>query len=139
MKTQILILFIATSFFIACNQNGQKINSNEQVETKFIHDSDTVLSVYYFHSTHRCPTCYAVENVTKEALKEFFGDKITLQTYNFQEDSNKALVERFQISGQTLLIVKGDKKVDLTNYAFINATSNPNKLKEKIIATIKSM
>lgn len=138
MKAKILILFIATSVFVACNQGSQKTN-NEQVKNEISQDSDTLFHVYYFYATHRCPTCQAVETVTKETLKEFYGDKIVLQSYNFEEDANKGLVDKFQVSGQTLLIVKGDKKANLTDNAFMNAKAKPEMLKEKIRTTIESM
>lgn len=138
MKTKIVFLFIATSIFVACNQGTQTTN-NEEVKNEIIQDLDTLLHVYYFHATRRCATCQAVEDVTREALKEFYGDKITLLSLNFEEDSNKALVDKFQVSGQTLLIVKGDKQANLTEYAFMNAKTQPDKLKEKIKSTIESM
>lgn len=138
MKVKIVFLFIATSIFVACNQGTQTTN-NEEVKNEIIQDLDTLLHVYYFHATRRCATCQAVEDVTREALKEFYGDKISLVSLNFEEDSNKALVDKFQVSGQTLLIVKGDKQANLTEYAFMNAKTQPDKLKEKIKSTIESM
>ncbi len=95
--------------------------------------------VYYFHSTHRCVTCQAVEKVTRESLNELYGDKISFQSVNNDENANEALMRKFRIKGQTLLIVKGTKMVNLTNEAFMNARSNPDKLKAKIKTTIDSM
>lgn len=99
----------------------------------------TGIDVYYFHGTHRCTTCNAVEKVTRETLKQFYGDKLVLQSLNREEAKNSALVKKFQVSGQTLLIVKGDKKVDLTNLAFMNAERSPYRLKAKIRETIDQM
>lgn len=97
------------------------------------------VKVYYFHATRRCATCQAVESVSKEAIKEYYGDKISFESINREEDKDNALVTKHQISGQTLLIIKGDKVVNLTNDAFLNALSNPDKLKSKIKSTIDSM
>ncbi len=97
------------------------------------------IEVYYFHGTHRCATCNAVEKVTKEALKQYYGDRIALQSINREEDKSSALVKKYQIAGQTLLIVKGDKKEDLTNIAFMNAERSPYRLKTKIKETIDKM
>ena len=36
------------------------------------------------------------------------------------------------VSGQTLLIVSGDTKINITNEGFMNAHSNPEKLKQII-------
>ena len=90
------------------------------------------IEVYYFHGTHRCNTCNTVEKVAVEALKQYYGDQITLQSINREEEKNSALVKKYQIAGQTLLIVKGDKTEDLTNIAFMNAERSPQRLKTKI-------
>lgn len=97
------------------------------------------VEVYYFHATNRCMTCEAVEKVTKEALKQYYGNQVSLQSINREEEKNSTLVKKFQVAGQTLLIVKGDKKEDLTNIAFMNARTKPEKLKAKIKETIDKM
>ncbi len=99
----------------------------------------TDVKAYYFHATHRCATCQAVESVTKDALKEYYGDKVAFQSLNIEDEKDKALVEKYKVSGQTLLIIKGDKVINLTNDAFMNARSNPDKLKAKIKSTVDSM
>ena len=51
---------------------------------------------------------------------------------NLEESANKPLADRLGDSGQTLLIVKGDKKVNLTNEGFLYAVGKPEKFKEII-------
>jgi len=97
------------------------------------------IEVYYFHATNRCVTCEAVESVSKEALKQYYGDEIALKSINRDEDKKNPLIKKHKIAGQTLLVLKGDKAVNLTNFAFMNARSNPEKLKEKIRETIDNM
>lgn len=97
------------------------------------------VEVYYFHGTHRCATCVAVEKVTKEALKQYYGDQIILKSINRDEDKNNPMIKKYEIAGQTLLILKGDKKEDLTNVAFMNAERSPYRLKAKIKETIDKM
>ena len=97
------------------------------------------VKVYYFHSTHRCETCMAVEDVTKEALKQYYGDQVAFKSINSEEDKDNPLIKKLQVSGQTLLVLKGDKSEDLTNFAFMNARTNPDKLKAKIKETIEKM
>ncbi|MCK5105183.1 MAG: hypothetical protein KAR17_20310 [Cyclobacteriaceae bacterium] len=82
--------------------------------------------------TRRCLTCQAVEDVTKEALKEFYGDKVPFAGYNLDEDTGKEKGESLDISGQTLVIVSGDSKINITNEGFMYARSNPDKLKQLI-------
>lgn len=99
----------------------------------------TEVMAYYFHATRRCATCEAVEKVTQETLKETYGDKVTFTSINREEDQDNALLEKYKINAQTLLIVKGDEVVDLTTNAFLNARSNPEKLQKEIIATVDEM
>lgn len=125
MKKLVVILALFFSgIFIASAQTGAK---------------PAGIEVYYFHGTHRCNTCNTVEKVAVEALKQYYGDQITLQSINREEEKNSALVKKYQIAGQTLLIVKGDKTEDLTNIAFMNAERSPQRLKTKIKETIDKM
>lgn len=109
-----------------------------QIEAQTKEKTGTV-EVYYFHGTHRCATCNEVEKVTKEALKQYYGDQISLKSINREEDKNNPLIQKYEIAGQTLLILKGNKKEDLTNVAFMNAERSPHRLKAKIKETIDKM
>ncbi|WP_372774820.1 nitrophenyl compound nitroreductase subunit ArsF family protein [Mangrovibacterium sp.] len=97
------------------------------------------VKAYYFHATRRCETCQAVESVAKEAIKEYYGDKVSFESINREEEKNNPLVGKYKISGTALIIVSGDKKSDVTNDAFLNARTNPAKLKSKLKSTIDSM
>jgi len=120
-----------------CNKPKPGCESTTSVTTP--NQSKTEVQAYYFHATRRCATCQAVESVTKDAIKEYYGDKVSFQSLNIEDDINKSLIEKYKISGQTLIIIKGDKVVDLTNDAFMNARTNPDKLKAKIKSTIDSI
>ena len=125
MKELVVILALFFSgIFVANAQSGAK---------------PTGIEVYYFHGTHRCTTCNTVEKVAKEALKQYYGDQIALQSINREEEKNSALVKKLQIAGQTLLVVKGDKKIDITTTAFMNAERSPQRLKTKLKETIDKM
>ncbi|MCF6357787.1 MAG: nitrophenyl compound nitroreductase subunit ArsF family protein [Draconibacterium sp.] len=117
---------------ISENSTNNKLTCDENQTTGQV-------KVYYFHATRRCATCEAVEAVTKEALKEYYGDKIPFESINREKEKDNPLVKKYKINGQTLLVVKGDKMVDLTSAAFMNARTNPDKLKSRIKATIDSM
>lgn len=97
------------------------------------------VKAYYFHGTNRCATCQAVETVTQEALKEYYGEKIAFLSLNIEEEKSNPMIEKYKIAGQTLLIINGDQMVNLTNDAFLNARTNPDKLKTKLKSTIDSM
>lgn len=97
---------------------------------------ETTATAYYFHATRRCATCQAVEKVSKEYIEANYAEKVTFISINREEDQNSELVEKYEIAGQTLLLVFGDEVVNLTTEAFLNARSNPEKLEELIKSTI---
>lgn len=88
------------------------------------------VDVYYFHLTARCVTCKAVEEVSKNAVLDMYGHGVGFHAYNLDEPEGKAMGEKLGVSGQTLLVVKGDVKINLTSEGFMNARTNPEKLKQ---------
>lgn len=131
-----MCLFAMTSF--ACNTEKNE-NTEKQAEVKA-----EVIEVYYFHFSRRCITCNAVEDVTKEALNQYFADemksgKIVFKSVNLNEAENKQLAESLKISGQALLFVKGNKQINLTNEGFMYAKSKPEKLEAKVKETVEQM
>lgn len=133
----VLMMSSFTSFGQCCDSkkgvalsNGTDCTNPQQKE---------VIKAYYFHATRRCATCMAVEDVTSKTLSDTYGDKIPFESIDIEKDEENTLIKKYKISGQTLLLVKGDKIVDLTNDAFLNARTNPEKLSKKIKKTIDSM
>jgi len=55
--------------------------------------------------------------------------------------TGKAIAEKLQITGQTLLLVKGTQKINITNEGFLYARTNPEKfrsiIKEKVDGLLK--
>ena len=134
------ILFIGLFSISAQNSSSVKAeNSENTMATTSENKVADEVQVYYFHATRRCATCEAVEAVSKEALTAYYGDKVAFESINREEKENKQIVEKYKISGTALLVVSGDKVVDLTNEAFLNARSKPDKLKSKLKSTIDSM
>lgn len=141
MKNKGLILsFLAILFstFLSCNAQ----TSEPKKETETI--SNNKIEVYYFHYERRCATCMAVENESEKALNELYPEKIksgevTFLSVNLEEESNKPLAEKLNVSGQTLLIIKDGRQKNLTNTAFMYARTNPDKLKNAIKETIEKL
>lgn len=90
------------------------------------------IQAYYFHNTARCVTCKAVEAEAKADLQNLYGNQVAFQSLNLEDDATKAVAKKLRVSGQTLLVVYGDKKVNLTNEGFMYARTNPEKLKSII-------
>jgi len=127
MKSRFLLFNVVFIFFV-----GMNFACSAQTEKEKTADQSSNVEMYYFHFTRRCATCNAVEDVSKHAVKEYYGNKVSFFSYNLDEEDGEAKGEALDVSGQTLLIVAGDKKVNLTNEGFMNARSNPDKLKEII-------
>lgn len=102
-----------------------------------------VIEVFYFHYTRRCTTCLNVEKETQNAIDQFYPKwkeegKITFFSVNLEDKSNQALIDRFGISGQTLLITMGDKKSDITDIAFLTVI-NPEKMRNEVKKAIENL
>lgn len=133
----IFVLGILTASAQCC---GNHATESKQSKTTAVKTNDaSSVKAYYFHATRRCATCNAVEEVTKQALKEYYGDKIEFSSINREEEKGNPLIAKYKVSGQTLIIVKGNQVVNLTNDAFMNARTKPEKLKAKIKTTIDGL
>ena len=139
-STLSFILFVAL-IAISIQSCGGTTTDKSNNETLFQAENlaSGEVKAYYFHATRRCATCQAVEDVSKDAIEEYYGNKVTFESIDRDEDKDNPLMAKYQVNGQTLLVISGDKKVDLTNDAFLNARTNPDKFKSKLKSTIDSM
>jgi hypothetical protein len=132
MKTiRIIIALLLLAPFVACTAQTSNIEAKAT-----INNSDKI-EAYYFHFTARCTTCRTIEAKAKENLETLYPNQvkqglITFQSLNLEEASTKPLAEKLGVSGQTLLLVKGDQKINLTNEGFMYAVAKPEKFKEII-------
>jgi hypothetical protein len=138
-KFLLLTLVLITLVCISCNaQTNQKpasaVSKNGDVE------------VYYFHLTTRCITCKTVEAEARKNIDILYADevkagKISFTALNLEEATGKSMGEKLGVNSQTLLIVKGDQKINITNEGFLYAVSQPQKfadiMKSKIDPLIK--
>jgi hypothetical protein len=122
------VLLLLACSFIALSAMG---NEKDDVVSE--------VKAYYFHNTRRCVTCKAVEDVAYNALKELSAGKILLKSVNLDDKTNKDLINNIGAKGQALLIVKGDKKIDLTTDGFLYARTDPDKFVQKIRETLDSL
>lgn len=144
MRAIFLYFTLAALIISAFACTPQVKEQQEEADTKVVSTETKAdkIEVYYFHNTRRCATCNAVEDVTKNTLKEFFADemnsgKITFKSLNIEEEAGETMAQKLEISGQTLLFVAGNSKVDLTNTAFLTAKASPDKLKNKVKSTVE--
>lgn len=115
---------------MSCNaQEAPKASAQTQADKK--------IEVYYFHFTRRCMTCNTVETEAKSAIEsmypaQFKSGAIAFIGVNLDEESSKAAAAKCKAGGQSLLVISGDKRIDLTSQGFMYAVNNPDKLRAEI-------
>ncbi|MDP4270502.1 MAG: nitrophenyl compound nitroreductase subunit ArsF family protein [Bacteroidota bacterium] len=120
-----------------------------QTTKRVVKSSGTVnkIEAYYFHYTSRCVTCRTVEAEAKKNLETLYPQLVkkgllSFRSLNLEESAGEALAKKLEVSGQTLLLVKGNNKINITNEGFLYARSNPEKfksvIKEKVDELLKN-
>jgi len=128
----IFILLLVT--FIPKYLNGNTAASGTQISG----DIEKV-EVYHFHATRQCVTCKTVGAFSEETVNTYFANelksgKLVFAHVNIDLPENKALVDKYEAKGSSLLIgvygkegsfsktedtnvwYKIDNKTDFTNY-----------------------
>jgi hypothetical protein len=94
------------------------------------------VGLYYFHFERRCSTCISVEENSKKAFGELFPEQVKTGEYffkgvNLDEKSSAEIADELGVGMQTLMVVHGDTKIDITSEGFMYA-HDYDKLKEEI-------
>ena len=134
----LILLTLGTGIY-ACTCNSSS-DSNEPLSV----NPGKKVEVFYFHFTRRCMTCTNVENESKKAVETLYPEQIkkgeiTFQSVNLDEKDGEAIGAKYKIEGQTLIIISGDKRVDLTDKGFLYANNSPEKLKAEFKKAIDGM
>jgi hypothetical protein len=122
------------------------VSCNAPAEKKVVKDSlaGSDIEVYYFHLTTRCVTCKTVEAEARKNIEVLYSDqvkagKISFMALNLEEATGKSMGEKLGVNSQTLLIVKGDQKINITNEGFLYAVSQPQKFAEVMKSKIDTL
>jgi hypothetical protein len=133
-------------FFLALSLLLSTVACNGQTKPKVAKATNATdkIEVLYFHFTARCLTCNTVEAETKKSLEALYPEqmksgKITFTSLNVEEKSTEPIAKKHKVYGQNLIVVKGNKRFDLTNDGFLYARSNPDKFKKKIKETVDEL
>ncbi len=130
-------------FLLAMGLLLSTLACNGQAKPKVVKTTTATekIEVLYFHFTARCVTCNIVEAEAKKNVEALYPDLVKAGTISFksldiEDKTTGPLAKKHKVYGQSLLIVKGSKKEDITNDGFLYARSNPEKFKKKIKETI---
>jgi hypothetical protein len=122
----VLIVFLSS---VSCNSQ-----TNNQKVAQTI--SSSKVSVYYFHFTRRCATCMAVEENARKAVEALYPNEVKSGDYSFKslnldEASTKDIADKLGVGGQTMMVVRGDKKLNITSAVWM-AAHDLDKMKVEI-------
>jgi hypothetical protein len=138
---KILSYFFLLSVLLFSGCNGQT-----EKKTVTVASANNDVEVYYFHMTTRCVTCKTVEAEARKNVEVLYPEqvksgKISFTALNLEDATGRSMGERLGVNSQTLLIVSGDQKINITNEGFLYAVAQPQKftevMKSKIDPLIK--
>lgn len=69
------------------------------------------VEIIYFHGEKRCAGCIKIENMSSDAVKQFYSDdlksgKVLWKEINFDKKENKKYIKQFDLYTQTLVVIK---------------------------------
>jgi len=131
MKKVKLLAAVLIVFLSSVSCNGQ---TNNQKVSQAIDASK--VSVYYFHFTRRCTTCMAVEENARKAVEALYPKEVISGDYSFtslnlDEAGTKEIADKLGVGGQTMMVVRGEKKLNITSAVWM-AAHDPDKMKAEI-------
>jgi hypothetical protein len=85
-------------------------------------ENEAQIIAYYFHGNFRCPSCYRIEQYTKQAIEQYFKDEINsgdlvFKPINFDKKENKHFIKDYQLYTKSVVIslVKNGKEIKYNN------------------------
>ena len=102
----VLLLFVAGSLVAVALNRGR----DGGADTGPLPDGVTV---YYFHSKTRCPTCRSIESFAHEAVTRGFADvvqagRMKWQVVNYELPENEHLVEEYNLVAPIVVLVRSE-------------------------------
>ncbi len=140
MKKALLTLTLCAGMVACSGSKRESVAENRQT-------NKDVVEVLYFHGAQRCATCMAIEKSTKALVETAYAEPLKSGKLVFRSvdiTKEEALAERYEVSWSSLILVDYDKSgkesaTNLTEFAFGNARTAPDKFKQGLSARIKEM
>lgn len=138
MKKSLLIIALAivSISFGNCGNSSPKVEKQISSEVK---ESAPSIQIMYFHGDRRCPTCIKVGEVSQNLISTKYAANslVVFKDVNIDKDENKAIAEKYQVAGLSLLIDVNGVVSNITVDAFKYARTEPAKLETIIIDIIE--
>lgn len=104
------------------------------------------VEVLSFHARKRCPTCRAIEQLTREVVAGEFAAQLadgTLRLHVAEISEEPELAERYRVTWSSLLVCRRsngqEQVVDLTRTAFAHARTAPDLFRQELKEQIEQM
>ena len=119
---------------LACGEKSNAVTAKEQAA-----GAKDCVEVLYFHGKQRCVTCRAIEKNAKDLLDAKFAEqmrqgRVVWRVIDISQKENAQIAEKYQVTWSSLFLVSHknskERAENLTEFAFGNARSNPDKFKE---------
>ena len=137
MKKYFVFLTIALLSINLGSCSNSKANGDEKKSSEVSSVIAQTIQILYFHGDRRCPTCIKVGEVSQNLIitKYAANSVVVFKDVNIDKDENKAIAEKYQITGSSLIIDVNGEVTNITVDAFKYARTEPAKL-ETIITDI---
>jgi len=152
MKSKLIVVLAVISLLVSCHTKTTKTDTIAGVKSSCTDStksccsksekgkgcpyatSDSIVGVLvvYFHNERRCATCMAVEEGASGVVKQYADSSISFHSYLIGDPVSADIEKKYNIEGQTLIIVGKGQVIDVTNMAFMNARVKPETFKEEI-------
>ena len=117
-----LLTFVAISLAVVVadfagwrtpNASDAAAQTSESTDLLTANQTDAEWTAYFFHASHRCPSCRKIESYGHEALlPDIEQGRVAWQTADYTAPANQSLVERFEVFSSTIVLVhRQDGKV----------------------------
>lgn len=140
MKNVLLMTALCMGMAACADGESKSLAANQQTKKD-------VVEVLYFHGTQRCATCMAIERNSRELIESTYAEplgrgKLVFRSVDIGKEG--ALAEKYEVCWSSLILVDYDKdgkecSTNLTEFAFGNARTAPNKFKAGLSEQISEM
>lgn len=134
-----ILLILLSALAVSCAQRPAGAVS----ETAATADG---VEIVLFHTERRCPTCIAMERLTREVADRYFARQLadgTLSIRSLSISENADMADRYEVSWSSLLLISrkdGAESVnDMTRFAFANARTAPERFEKGLKDEIEKM
>lgn len=132
-KILLSLVTLLTIVSCGCNPKSDKqVGASESKQAVTESVQSDVTEVIYFHGKKRCISCNAIENLSKEVVKELANEKIVMKIVDISKAENKEIAAKYEVSWSSIILDKGGKIDNLTKMGFKYAKTKPEEFKTKL-------